>query len=534
MAIKKLILDENKLRKLQELKEMGINPYPYTFNQLHSAQEINTKYTHLKPEEHTTDLVFVAGRIMLKRVMGKASFFHLQDQTGRVQLYLSQDLLGEKDYTTLAKKTDMGDIIGVEGKIFKTKTGEVTIEVKSAEILCKSLLMFPEKYHGLQDIELKYRQRYLDLIMTPQTKEVFLKRSKMLQTIREFFAEKGFVEMETPTLQTIYGGASAKPFITHINAWDMKMYLSISPELYLKRLLVGGFEKVFTICKNFRNEDVDPSHNPEFTMLEAYQSYVDYNMMMEIMEQVYEKSSLALNGTTKVKQIYNGEEVLLDFKAPWKRLTMLEAIKKYADIDASKMTEEHLLNLVETNNFEYEGKFTWGKGVEIIFKEMVEKKLIQPVHITDHPKESTPLCKTHRKDARLIERFESFCLGMELCNAYSELNDPLLQRKLLEEQAEELQHGNEEAHPLDEDFLNALEYGLPPAGGLGFGIDRMAVLLTGVDSIRDVILFPTMRPLTEEKKKEEKKEEKIEQNHHQKNHKEEKYPQPKIEEKKKK
>ncbi len=278
----------------------------------------------------------------------------------------------------------------------------------------------------------------------------------------------------------------------------MKMYLSISPELHLKRLLVGGFEKVYTICKNFRNEDVDTTHNPEFTMLEIYQAYVDYNKMMEYLEQVYERSCIALNGSTNVKHMHNGEEVIINFKAPWKRMTMLESIKHYAKIDATKMTLEHLIPILKQHKIEYSDDVTWGEAVQLLFEELVEKHLIQPVHITDHPIETTPLCKAHREDKRLIERFESFCLGMEICNAYSELNDPIIQRELLEQQANALRAGGEENHPMDEDFVNAIEYGMPPAGGMGFGIDRMAIILTGVDSIRDVILFPTMKPIVEE------------------------------------
>ncbi|MEW5897334.1 MAG: lysine--tRNA ligase [Nanoarchaeota archaeon] len=496
--LKKLEIDPNKLQKLRELEDSGVNPYPYTFSQSHHAREINEKYSTLKSEGRTDVRVSIAGRIVLKRVMGKASFLHIQDETGRVQLYLNTNNLGDEKYQFLVKKTDLGDIIGVEGIIFKTRMGEVTIEVHSADILCKSLLMLPEKFHGLKEIELKYRQRYLDLITNPESKEVFRKRSRMIEVIREYFKEKGFIEVETPTLQTIYGGAKAKPFVTHINTWNMKMYLSISPELFLKRLLVGGFEKIFTIGKNFRNEDVDTTHNPEFTMLEVYQAYVDYNTMMTYLEEIYEKACIALNGSAQVKQVYRGEEVVLNFKAPWKRMSMIEAIKHYAHIDVSRMTEKHIKSLVEKHNIGYEGKFTWGLGVQLLFEEFVEDKLVQPVHIFDFPKETTPLCKLSRNDSRLVERFESFCLGMELCNAYSELNDPILQRKLLEEQAQQLRGGSEEAHPMDEDFVNALEYGMPPAGGLGFGIDRMAVILTGQDAIRDVILFPTVKPVEEE------------------------------------
>ncbi|MBU0470250.1 MAG: lysine--tRNA ligase [Nanoarchaeota archaeon] len=499
-----MVIDENKLRKLHELREEGINPYPYAFSQTHLAVEINERYLHLQPAEKTENKVSVAGRVMLKRVMGKAAFFHLQDESGRVQLYLQEDALGSENYKIASKKIDIGDIIGVSGLIFKTQRGEVTINVHTFEILCKSLAMMPEKFHGLKDIELKYRERYVDLMFNQDVREVFKKRSLMVKVVREFFQEKGFMEVETPALQTIYGGASAKPFVTHINAWDMKMFLSISPELFLKRLLVGGFEKVFTICKNFRNEDVDPSHNPEFTMLEVYQAYVDYGTMMDYLEQVYEKACIALNGSTKVIQRYKGEEVELDFKAPWQRITMVEAIKQYAEIDVSKMSVEQIKDLVDEHRIDYEGEFTWGLGVQLLFEEFVEDKLIQPIHVIDHPKESTPLCKPSRYDNRLIERFESFCLGMELCNAYSELNDPVLQKELLEKQAEELRGGAEESHPMDEDFINAMEFGMPPAGGLGFGIDRMVVILTGVDAIRDVILFPTVKLKKEEVKEEEK------------------------------
>jgi lysyl-tRNA synthetase, class II len=498
---KKLEIDQSKLNKLKDLREAGVNPYPYTFNKTHNAIDITKKYDELKKEEKTKAEVTVAGRIMLKRVMGKASFFTIQDQSGKIQLYLSQETLGPEKYKLIAKKSDTGDIIGVTGTIFKTKMGEVTIDVNGYEFLCKSLMTMPEKFHGLKDIELKYRQRYVDLFINHDTKEVFLKRSKMIQAVREYFVEKGFVEMETPILQTIYGGANARPFITHINTWDMKMFLSISPELYLKKLLVGGFEKVFTICKNFRNEDVDPSHNPEFTMLEAYEAYVDYNHMMDHLEQVYDKACRAINGSTKVKQVYKGNEVVLDFKAPWKRITMVGAIKEFAKIDVTNMSLEDLTVIIHEKNIKYEGTLTWGLGVMLIFEELVEDKLIQPVHIIDHPSESTPLCKKHRKDHRLIERFESFCMGMELSNAYSELNDPVEQRELLEDQASQLRAGAEEAHPMDEDFINSIEYGMPPAGGLGFGIDRMAVILTGVDAIRDVILFPTVKPIEEKDEK---------------------------------
>ena len=495
---KKYEIDQSKLVKLQDLRTVGVNPYPYGFAQTNHAEDLLQKFAHLKAEEHTTTTVSVAGRIMLRRDMGKATFLQIQDQSGKIQVYLRENDLGEELYDVLSRKTDLGDIIGVQGVIFKTKMGEVTVYAKQGQLLCKSLLPMPDKFHGLKDIELKYRQRHVDMTVNPETRRVFEKRSKMIYAIRQFFHEQGFLEVETPTLQTVYGGANARPFVTHINTWNMKMFLSISPELFLKRVLVGGLEKVFTICKNFRNEDVDTTHNPEFTMLEIYQSYVDYNAMMEYLEEVYEKACLTINGTTKVKHIYNGEEVELDFKAPWKRMTMMESIKHYAGIDVSGMSEEHLLNVIQSNKIEMEGKFNWGLGVQALFEELVEPKLVQPVHIMDHPKETTPLCKAHRQDKRLIERFESFCMGMELSNGYSELNDPILQRELLEEQGKQLRGGAEEAHPMDEDFINAIEFGMPPAGRLGFGVDRMAIMLTGQSSIRDVIFFPTMKPIAEE------------------------------------
>ncbi len=509
--VKKLELDQSKLARLHELWAQGINPYPYSFNITAHAKPIQEKWAHLNIGEHAQETVHVAGRLMLQRVMGKASFAHILDQTGKLQIYASQDNLGEELYKLFTKKTDIGDIVGFEGTVFKTKTGEVTVEAKGFQILCKSLLPMPEKFHGLKDVELRYRQRYVDLFMNPESREVFAKRSKMIHVIRDFFFQNGFMEVETPALQVVYGGANARPFVTHINAWNMKMYLSISPEPFLKRLLVGGFEKVFTICKNFRNEDADTTHNPEFTMLECYQSYVDYTAMMELMEQIFERCAIALNGTTKVKHLHKGQEVEIDFKAPWQRLSMLDALHKYGKIDARNMSQEDLLDVVSQHGIEFEGDFSWGLGVQLLFEELAEEHLIQPTHIIDHPKESTPLCKAHREDPRLIERFESFCLGAELCNAYSELNDPLLQRKLLEEQAAQLRAGNEEAYPMDEDFVNAIEYGMTPAGGLGFGVDRMVIMLTGVESIRDVIFFPTMKPLPEEIKKEEKKEHKKEE-----------------------
>lgn len=491
-------LIKDRIDKLNALRELGVNPYPYSFDKTHNANDILNKYNDLNPEDKTVDKVSVAGRIMTIRNMGKACFMHIQDETGKVQIYIRKDDVGAESYK-IVKKLDLGDIIGTKGIVFKTKTGEISVYAEKFEILTKSLRPLPEKYHGIQDKELRYRKRYLDLIFNQDVKDTFKKRSLMLTAIREFFAKEGFMEVETPAMQMIYGGANAKPFVTHINAWNMKMYLSISPELYLKRLIVGGFEKVFTICKNFRNEGVDKTHNPEFTMLECYKSWVDYNDMMRIMEECYEHACLKINGTTKVKHIYNGKEIELDFKTPWKRMTMIDALKELVGIDITPLDDESMKQLLKNYNVELEGKYTKGLAVQMLFEELVEDKLIQPTHIIDHPKETTPLCKQHRDHPDLIERFESFCLGSELCNAYSELNDPILQRTLLEKQAEELRGGADEAHPMDEDFVESIEYGMTPTGGLGLGIDRMAICLIGAETIRDVILFPTMKPADKEK-----------------------------------
>ena len=374
----------------------------------------------------------------------------------------------------------------------------MSILIKKLEILAKSVLPLPEKWHGLQDKEERYRKRYLDLVMNPQIKEVFEKREKITDSIRDFLKKRNFNEVDTPYLQTIYGGANAKPFKTHLNYLDIDLFLSISPELYLKRLIVGGYEKVFTIARNFRNEGIDRWHNPEFTMMEIYQAYADYNDMMKLFEDIYEYAAKKINGTTKVK--FRGKEI--DFKAPWKKMTMQEAIKKFAKINIEKMNEDELEKFAKKNNVKYKEK-TWGWLVQAIFEDLCEDKIEQPIFILDHPLETTPLCKMHRNDklCRLIERFEPFCMGSELGNAYSELNDPVLQRKLFEEQQKSLSKGDEEANPLDEDFLNAIEIGLPPTGGMGLGIDRMIMLLTGQDSIRDVILFPFMKPEEGEEKK---------------------------------
>ncbi|MGM5483309.1 MAG: lysine--tRNA ligase [Nanobdellota archaeon] len=486
------ILEKEKKRKLEEIRAMDINPYPYSYKRDSYSYDIKELNSGLEKEQHSENKCSVAGRIISIRRMGRASFMHIKDQKGKIQLYLREDSVGKKNYKFL-KKLDIGDFIGAEGEIFKTKTGEVSIYVSEYSILSKSLKPLPEKFHGLKDKELRYRQRYLDLIMNDEVMDIFRKRSIIIKAIREFLDNKGFLEVETPLLQTQYGGAKARPFETHINAWDMKMYLSISPELYLKRLLVGGFEKIYTICKNFRNEGVDQSHNPEFTMIEIYQAYTDYNDMMKLIEECYEYVSLKVNGNTKINYNANGTYHEVDLKAPWPRLSMAEAIKKYLSIDVKDMSKEELVDFATKNNLEVSANDTWGDIVIEIF-ELVEEKIIQPTHIYDHPKEGTPLCKSKRDDNRFNEQCEPIGFGMELGNMYSELNDPDLQEKHLSAQAEKGRGGDEEAHPMDNDFINAIKVGMPPTGGIGWGIDRMVMLLTGAESIRDVILFPTMKP----------------------------------------
>ncbi len=491
-----------RLKKLEKLKELDIEPYPYSFKKDISNNKLVQKYSKLTKEETIDENYAVAGRITAIRKMGKASFVVIYDGTAKLQLYLRQDNVGKEEYEHF-KLVDIGDFFGANGKVFKTKTGEVTIKVDKFELLSKSIRPLPEKYHGIQDKELRYRKRYLDLIMNPEVAETFKKRTLILNAMREFLNKKGFMEVEVPALQVLYGGGKAKPFITHINAWDMKMFLSISPELYLKRLLVGGFEKVYTICKNFRNEGVDRSHNPEFTMLEVYQAYVDYEEMMKLMEESWEYCALKANGTTKVKHKFKNsegkiEEVELDFKAPWKRLSMADAIKEFIGIDVLEMDENKLMNYIHEKNIEYEGNLSWGYAVELLFEEFCEDKIIQPTHIINHPRGSTPLCKKNRKNNRLLERFESACLGMELCNAYSELNDPIVQRRLLEEQSNDEINFGDMRKKIDKDFIEAIETGMPPAGGLGIGMDRLIILLTGAETIRDVILFPTMKPEKED------------------------------------
>ena len=479
---------KERLKKLDSLKKAKINPYPYNYDQKHSASELQKKYSKLKNDEKTKDKVSIAGRLMSLRSFGKIGFGKVQDHTGLIQIVFEEKFSGKKVVEFFSKYLDIGDIIGVEGIMHKTKRGEVSVLLKKIELLSKSLNPLPDKWHGLQDKEERYRKRHLDLIMDPEIKEVFVKRAKIYKAIREFLDKRGFIEVHTPILQTQYGGANARPFITNINAWNMPMYLRIAYELHLKRLIVGGFNKVYDLSSCFRNEGVDRTHNPEFSMMEIQWAYADYNDSMKLTEELWEYVAKKVLGTTIMT--YEGKRI--DLKTPWKRLTVKNALKKFASINVDKLSDVQLKALVKKHNIDCEPV----RGIMItnLFEELCEDKLIQPTHIIDHPKESCPLSKPHRKDPELIERVEPFINGWEVGNCYSELTDPILQKKLLEEQAKKRKRGDEEAHPMDEDYVDALKYGLPPNTGTGIGVDRMIMLLTDSSSIRDVLLFPIMKP----------------------------------------
>ncbi|HHW28588.1 MAG TPA: lysine--tRNA ligase [Syntrophomonadaceae bacterium] len=473
-----------RLQKIDELRSRGINPFGKRFEVLHHAAEIIAEY----PSNDGQDVV-IAGRLMAKRGHGKASFADLQDFSGRIQIYARVDDLGAEAYD-LYKLLDIGDIIGVKGTVFRTKRGEISVNVREFEILAKSLRPLPEKWHGLKDVDLRYRQRYLDLVVNPEVKDVFLKRIEIIRAMRHFLEERGFYEVETPMMQPIAGGAAARPFITHHNALDIDLYLRIAPELYLKRLLVGGFEKVFEINRNFRNEGISTKHNPEFTMMELYQAYADYQDMMEITESMISFVVQKVLGSLQIT--YQGREI--DFSVPWERLSMLDAVRLYTGMDFGHFDTEQAHRQAAELGVEVEKDAVWGQILNAVFEECVEDKLIQPTFITGHPVEVSPLAKRNPQNPRLTDRFELFVNSWELANAFSELNDPIDQRKRFEQQLEERAKGDEEAHAMDEDFITALEHGMPPAGGLGIGIDRLVMILTDSPSIRDVILFPTMRP----------------------------------------
>ena len=501
-------LSEQEIRRREEkaeLEKAGIDPYPPELYQVN----VSTRDIHENYEKRKTDYkdISIAGRLMSRRIMGSASFAELQDEYGKIQLYLRRDDLcpGEDKslYNTVFKKLlDIGDIIGVRGYVFTTKTGEISIYVTSLKVLSKSLRPLPvvkevkdeqgnvKTYDAFTDPEQRYRQRYVDLIVNPHVRETFKKRTKMLNTMREYLNERGYLEVETPVLQPIYGGASAKPFVTHHNALDMKLYLRIADELYLKRLIVGGFDGVYEISKDFRNEGMSRFHNPEFTAMELYVAYKDYFWMMELVEEMVEKVAIALHGTTEIKV---GEHVI-NFQRPWKRFTMFEVIRDFTGVDISDMDEEELRKTAEKLEVPVDDSMGKGKLIDEIFGEKCEPHLIQPTFIMDYPIEMSPLAKKHRSKKGLVERFEAICNGKEICNSFSELNDPIDQRQRFEAQLELGRRGDEEAMVIDEDFIRALEYGMPPTAGLGVGIDRLAMIMTNSPSIQDVIFFPQMKP----------------------------------------
>lgn len=473
--------------KLSELQAAGKDPFQITkYDVTHHSSDIKENYDTMEGQ-----IVRVAGRVMQKRVMGKASFCNVQDLKGNIQSYVARDSIGEEPYKDF-KKYDIGDIVGIEGEVFKTKTGEISIHAASVTLLSKSLQILPEKYHGLTNTDLRYRQRYTDLIMNEEVKDTFVKRSKIISAIRRYLDGQGFMEVETPMLVTNAGGAAARPFETHYNALDEDVKLRISLELYLKRLIVGGMERVYEIGRVFRNEGVDTRHNPEFTLMELYQAYTDYHGMMDLTENMYRYVAREVLGTTEVPY---GEHVI-DLGKPFERLTMVDAVKKYAGVDFDQVADtEAAKKLADEHHIEYEARHTRGDILSLFFEEFCEEKLIQPTFIMDHPIEISPLTKKKPDKPDYVERFELFITGREMANAYSELNDPIDQRERFRAQEAALAAGDEEANTTDEDFLNALEIGMPPTGGIGYGIDRLVMLLTNSPAIRDVLLFPTMKSL---------------------------------------
>jgi len=491
----------NRRKEREELQKLGIDPYPS------ATYEVNTTTDDIKANfEGDPDRfkqVKIAGRMMSRRIMGSASFAELQDANGRIQIYLRRDDICPGDdktmYNSVFKKIlGIGDIIGVEGHVFVTQVGEISIHVTNLTVLTKALKPLPLPktdadgvvHDAFTDPEQRYRQRYVDLVVNPDVKEAFIKRTHMVNSMRNFLADRGYLEVETPILQPLYGGAAARPFKTHHNTLDMTLYLRIANELYLKRLIVGGFDGVFEFSKDFRNEGMSRFHNPEFTQVELYVAYKDYNWMMDLVEEMVEKVALDLHGSTKVQV---GENII-DFQRPWKRYTMFEAIEHFTGIDISEMNEDELVKTAKQLNVEVDGSMGKGKLIDEIFGENCESKLIQPTYITDYPVEMSPLAKKHNSKEGMVERFEAICNGKEICNAFSELNDPIDQRKRFEEQLELGKRGDDEAMVLDEDFLRALEYGMPPTAGLGVGIDRLAMIMTNSNSIQDVLFFPQMKP----------------------------------------
>ncbi|XOK61433.1 lysine--tRNA ligase [Paenibacillus elgii] len=477
--------------KLDELRGLGVDPFGQKFERTHHAGDIFKAYEDKSKEEleALSAEVSIAGRIMQKREMGKAGFAHIQDITGKIQIYVRADALEEAKYKAY-ELLDIGDLIGVRGTIFKTKTGELSVKATSVEVLSKSLLPLPEKYHGLKDVELRYRQRYVDLIMNQDVQQTFILRSKIIQSMRRYLDSRGYLEVETPTLHAIAGGAAARPFITHHNALDMQLYMRIAIELHLKRLIVGGMEKVYEIGRVYRNEGISTRHNPEFTMIELYEAYADYKDIMKLTEEMIAHIAQEVLGTTKIT--YQDQEI--DLAPSWRRVSMVDAIKEVTGVDFSvQMTDEEAHRLAKEHKVPVEPMMTFGHIVNQFFETFVEETLIQPTFITGHPVAISPLAKKNEQDPRFTDRFELFIVAREHANAFTELNDPIDQRERFEAQLVEREQGNDEAHEMDEDFVRALEYGMPPTGGLGIGIDRLVMLLTNAPSIRDVLLFPLMR-----------------------------------------
>lgn len=488
-------LMQRRLEELEELNKKGIPAFAYSYDVNSYSKEIKDNF-----EKYEGKDVKIAGRIMTLRRMGKASFAHLQDHHGRIQIYLKKDDIG--DYYDVFKLLDIGDIIGVEGYVFKTKTGEISVHAKSFQLLAKSIRPIPIAkeqidengnkvvYDQFADKELRYRQRYVDLIVNPDVKDVFVQRSKIITEIRKYLDSNGLIEVETPILQPLYGGASARPFVTHHNALDVDLYLRIADELYLKRLIVGGFDGVYEISKDFRNEGMDRTHNPEFTMLELYVAYKDYNWMMEFVENMIATIAKNVFGKTE----FEIEGTTINFNPPWKRISMVDELKNVTGIDVLQATSDDLKKVLKSKNVDLEGGESKGKLIDLLFEATIQNQLIQPTFVVDYPVELSPLAKKHRSREGLVERFEGFVLGREICNAFSELNDPIDQKARFMEQSKMREEGDDEAHQIDEDFVRALEYGMPPTAGLGIGIDRLVMLLTNQSSIRDVLLFPQMKP----------------------------------------
>jgi lysyl-tRNA synthetase, class II len=513
---------QNRSRKLAEIRSMGIEPYPPKYQPTHTTKALHQQFESAAVGHSedaaagVTEPVCIAGRLVLFRSMGKNAFAHLQDDTGRIQVMFNKDLTHVEGYTPaeengealssykfIEKKVDLGDLIGIKGHLFRTNKGELTIYAKEATLLCKTLLPLADKHGGLADKELRYRKRWLDLISNPEVADLFRTRSRLIQSIRDYFHQHAFLEVETPILQSIYGGAEARPFTTTLNALDQEMFLRISLEIPLKKLIVGGMNRIYEIGRVFRNEGIDRNHNPEFTLLEAYAAYWDYKDMMVFVENLFEKLALEIYGDTKVPyRLHENDEIqYVDMKAPWIRLTIKESIRRYANIDVDQLSDEQMRQMLQESGHvdpKKLGGLSRGLLIAACFEVFAEPHLIQPHHIIDHPIETTPLCKPHRdpklRAEGLVERFESFILTQEVCNAYSELNDPEIQRRLLEQQAARREAGDEEASPLDEEFIEAICQGMPPTGGIGIGIDRLIMILTNSHSIRDVLYFPWMKP----------------------------------------